>query len=258
MCCSRRKCFLQSLSKHPVELTPYRRRPPWLADGLHDPGDPTAWDPSTQWVSWYMAEFNEEISMYPDGDGGPFAGANVRNLLAKRFIDGNINAINCSTTFSDPTQFVLNRLREIAFRTAVAAAGIADPVILFGTPDLAQQGLPLAQNWTQTILVNGERTVVAYGLSIPYLICAIVCSLLAVVAIMPLYWNPTSEQLIPLSFNPLEVALMFNATLLQDARGRNVEQYVRKEQGLRRVRCGVAGSDKSDTFDDARIIVDER
>jgi hypothetical protein len=183
-----------------------------------------------------MKEFNDEISI-DDGDDGYPAGLNFGSLLAKRFINGNINNLNCSTAFEDPTQFILNRLREMAFRTAVAAAAVADSVLLFGNAELAQQDQSRAQNWTQIVDVTGQRQFVAYAVSIPYLVGAVLCSLLAVAAILPLYWNARGDILDLHSFNPLDVAHVFNAPLLQDVYETDVGSYVRKEEGLKRVRC---------------------
>jgi putative intracellular protease/amidase len=206
-----------------------------------------------------MAEFNEEIDMYTDGkEGGPFGSTNIRHLLAKRFIHGDINNISCSTTFRDPTQFVLDRLREMAFRTAVVAATVADPVILFGNAELAQEGLSRAQNWTQNVDLIGQRHVVAYTVSIPFLACAIACSLLAVVAIVPLYWKARSEILVLRSFNPLDVAHVFDAPLLEHVHEKDMETYVRKEQGLMRVRCSSKQSDNDDDVGAVRILPEDR
>jgi hypothetical protein len=206
-----------------------------------------------------MAEFNEEIDIYTSGkDGGPFGGANIRHLLAKRFINGDINNVSCSITFGDPTQFVLDKLREMAFRTAVAAAAIADPILLFGNAELAQEGQSLAQNWTQNVELIGQRRVLAYAVSIPFLICAIVCSLLAVVAIAPLYWKAKGEMLVLRSFNPLDVAHVFDAPLLQHVHEKDMETYVRKEQGLRRVRCSTQELDNGGDVGAVRMIFEDR
>jgi hypothetical protein len=183
-----------------------------------------------------MAEFNEEIDIYTSGkEGGPFGGTNMRYLLAKRFIQGDINNVSCNTTFADPTQFVLDRLRDIAFRTAVVAATVADPVLLFGNAELAQEGLSRVQNWTQNVEFIGQRHVVVYTVSIPFLACAVACSLLAVLAIVPLYWNARSEGVVLGSFNPLNVAHRFDAPLFQHIHEKDIETYVRKDQGLRTV-----------------------
>jgi hypothetical protein len=201
-----------------------------------------------------MGEFNEEISISSGGHGGHSGGADMRVLLAKRFINGDINNVNCSTTFEDPTQFVLNRLREMAFRTAVAAAAVADSVLLFGNAELAQQDLSRAQNWTQNVDVTGQRQFVAYTVSMPYLICAVICSLLAVVAILPLYWNARGDILDLHSFNPLDIANVFNAPLLQDVHEADVGSYVRKEEGLRRVQCSAKTWESRDDTALARIV----
>jgi hypothetical protein len=200
-----------------------------------------------------MAEFNQEISIYSGGDGGLYGGENHRMLLAKRFINGNINNISCSTTFRDPTQFVLNRLHEMAFRTAVAAAGVTDSVLLFGNAELAAQDVSRAQNWTQNVDVTGQRHFAAYTVSIPYLVCAVVCSLLAVAAILPLYWNARGDIVIIRSFNPLDVAHWFDAPLLQDVYEADVGNYVRKEEGLKRVRCSTKAKEW-ETRDDTGLM----
>ncbi|KAH5581680.1 hypothetical protein HBI24_130090 [Parastagonospora nodorum] len=212
------------------------------------------WSPSEHWVSWYMAEFNEEISIYSEGDGGPFAGANIRLSLAKRFIDGDINNVSCSTTFRDPTQFVLNRLREIVFRTAVAAAAVADSVLLFGNAELAEQALSRTQNWTQNIDVIGQRHFVAYTMNTTYLVCAVIVSLLAVVAILPLYWDAKGDIVVLRSFNPLDVAHVFGAPILPDLNEADVRSYVQKEEGLKRVRCSVEQSESSEDVGLVRVM----
>jgi hypothetical protein len=204
-----------------------------------------------------MAEFNEEIAIYASGDGGPYGGANPRYLLSKRFIHGDINNVSCSTTFGDPTQFVLDRLREVVFRTAVAAAAVADPVILFGNAELAQEGLSLARNWTQNVDLVGQRHLVAYAVNIPLLACAVACSLLAVVAIVPLYWKARSESLVLRSFNPLDVAHAFDAPLFQYIHDKDMETYVRKDQGLKRVRYSSKESENGDDVGVMKILLED-
>lgn len=198
-----------------------------------------------------MSEFNEEISIYSDGNGDPFAGANPRFLLAKRFIDGNINNVSCNTTFRDPTQYVLNRLRKIAFRTAVAAAAVTDSVILYGNDELAQQALSRTQNWTQNVDVIGQRRFVAYTVNTTYLVCAVFLSLIAAVAVLPLYWGAKGGVVVSRSFNPLDVAHVFGTPILQDVHEANVGRYIRKEGGLKSVCCSV---EQSDSGEDVRLV----
>jgi hypothetical protein len=146
----------------------------------------------------------------------------------------------------------------VAFRTAVAAATVADPVILFGNAELAQESLSRAQNWTQDVDLIGQRRIVAYTVNYRFLACAIACSLLAVVAIVPLYWKARSETLVLRSFNPLDVAHVFDAPLLQNVHQKDMENYVRKEQGLRRVRYLLKESDNGDDVRAMRILPEDR
>jgi hypothetical protein len=78
-----------------------------------------------------------------------------------------------------------------------AAANIAEPNVLFGSSSLVQESATLTRNWTQDINVTGHRSIVAFSVSIPYLACAVVCSLLAVIATVPLYWNARSQTFAP-------------------------------------------------------------
>lgn len=115
-----------------------------------------------------------------------------------------------------------------------------------------------AQNWTQSVELVGKRHVVAYTVSIPFLTCAIACSLLAVVAIAPLYWKARSEMLVLRSFNPLDVAHVSDGPLLQSVREKDMETYVRKEQGLGRVRCSSKESADGDGVGAVRILSEDR
>jgi hypothetical protein len=246
-----RKCFKLTRFYSPTWSFPTTFAP------IQNSEDP--WGPTFHWVQWLTSEFNEEIDTSIDDDKGLWDGANTRGYsLAKRFIHGDITNISCSTTFGDPTQFVLDRLREVAFRTAVVTATVADPVILFGSAELAQEGLSRAQNWTQTVDLIGQRRSATYTVSIRFLACAIACSLLAVMAIVPLYWKARSEILVLRSFNPLDVAHVFDAPLLQNFHEKDMETYVRKEQGLRRVRCLSKESDNGDDAGAMRILPENR
>ena len=75
--------------------------------------------------------------------------------------------------------------------------------------------------------VTGEKHFIAYAVNMTYLICAIICSLSAVVAVVPLYWG--GGQVLH-SFNPLDVVRVFDAPMLQDASEVNAKVRVR-EQG---------------------------
>ncbi|KAJ4341956.1 hypothetical protein N0V95_007052 [Ascochyta clinopodiicola] len=225
------------------------------------------WSPTVHWVSWYKTEFNEEVSIRPETGEGIYVSngrdPSLPGLLAKRFINGSIWDLPCNTTFGDPTQFVLNRLREMAFRTAVGAAA-AEPNLLFGEPfeeanaKVVEEGLSLTRNWTQSIDVIGQRRVVAYAVSMPYLACAIVFSLLAVGSIAPLYWTSKGDETFTRSFNPLDTAQVFDAPLLQDVFEKDMDGYVRKDHGLRRVKCAEHAAVQNNDMVARRMVSDDR
>lgn len=125
-------------------------------------------------------------------------------------------------------------MREIAFRTSVAAAAVTNNTILFGNDSLVTPGLPLIQNWTQTVPYTGRSTQVVYSVSTAYLISAIVVSLLGVVATAPLYlgWWALGRDV---SFNPLEVAKAFHAEILRDANWNMGKEGLVKVVGEREV-----------------------
>lgn len=184
-----------------------------------------------------MSNFNEEISLYTGGkDGGVYAGgASMRVLLAKRFVNGgSINTLNCSTTFRNPMHFMLDRLREIAFRTAVAAAAVQDYDLLFGNAGLYQELHERTENWTQSVSVTGRKQIVAYTVNMTYLICAVICSLSAFVAIMPLYWGGGR---IMHSFNPLDVVRVFDVAILRDMDETDAKFYVRGQEDRKSGGC---------------------
>jgi hypothetical protein len=59
------------------------------------------------------------------------------------------------------------------------------------------------------------------------------------------------------SFNPLNVAHVFDAPLLRDVYDADVGDYVQKEEGLRRVRCSAEKSESSDDVGLARVRPEE-
>jgi hypothetical protein len=75
----------------------------------------------------------------------------------------------------------------MAFRKAVAAATVDDSKLLIGNAGLGQEYEARTKNWTQEVNVEGRRGYVAYTVNIPHWVCAVLCRLLAVVAIPLLY-----------------------------------------------------------------------
>jgi hypothetical protein len=64
--------------------------------------------------------------------------------------------------------------------------------------------------------------------------------------IVPLYWNARCESFARPSFNPLDVARMFDAPLLRETHDEDIEGFVRKREGLRRVRYGARDLDEGE------------
>lgn len=140
-------------------------------------------------------------------------------------------------------------MREIAFRTSVAAATVTNNTVLFGNDSLVATGLPLIQNWTQTVSYTGRSTQTVYSVSTAYLTSAVVVSLLGVVAIAPLYWG-WWELGRDVSFNPLEVAKAFHAEILRDADWNMSKEGLVKMVGKREVRYRVVDEGVKKEFED--------
>lgn len=157
-----------------------------------------------------------------------------------------------SITLSSPTdqqQYVVDRMREIAFRTSVAAATVTNNTILFGNDSLVASGLPLIRNWTQTVSYTGRSTQIVYSISTAYLISAVVVSLLGVLAIAPLYWG-WWELGRDVSFNPLEVARAFHAEILKDANWNMSKEGLVKVVGDREVSYRVVDEGVKEDLED--------
>jgi hypothetical protein len=129
-------------------------------------------------------------------------------------------------------------MRELAFRTAVLAARVTDEQLLFYNTSLIEPGKPLIKNWTQSVQVSEQQMFAVYTISLPYMIAAAILSLLAIPAIIRLYygWWELGRSI---SLDPLELAKAFNAPQLEmidgNAKGVDIAQQVRR----RRVRYGV-------------------
>ena len=140
-------------------------------------------------------------------------------------------------------------MREIAFRTSVAAATVSNNNVLFGNDSLVSSGLPLIQNWTQTVSYTGRSTQIVYSISRAYLISSVIVSLLGVVAIAPLYWG-WWELGRDVSFNPLEVAKAFHAEILRDANWNMSKEGLVKVVGEREVSYRVVDEGGKEEFED--------
>lgn len=104
----------------------------------------------------------------------------------------------------------MNQMRELAFRAAVDAARIKDEGLLFVNKSLIESGRPLIQNWTQSVPVTDLQRITAYTVHVPYMISAIIVSLLAIPVLVSLYYG-FWELGRSVSFGPLEIAKAFGA-----------------------------------------------
>lgn len=133
-------------------------------------------------------------------------------------------------------------MREIAFRTAVAAANETDMNKLFFNTSHIEEGLQLIQNHTQNVQYTGHESRTLYNTNFVYVFCAIAVSLLGVVAIAPLYrgWWELGRAV---SLNPLEIAKAFDAPILERVNWNATKQQISDQAVIKRVRYGAIDAD---------------
>jgi hypothetical protein len=125
-------------------------------------------------------------------------------------------------------------MKEIAFRTAVFVANnITSPA------SYIQWNPSLISNWTQTVTLESKESQVVYSVSVPYIISAVVMSLLSIVAVVPLLLGWKAVPVRSLSFNPLTVATAFDAPLMREHKDKEEVTAVKRSAtfpgGTRRV-----------------------
>lgn len=125
-------------------------------------------------------------------------------------------------------------MRELAFRSAVYVANDLDYRYPHYRFDVDRS---MVSNWTQTVTLKSTELWVVYTISVPYMISAIIVSLLPIFAIAPLLlgWKTLPDR--QLTFNPLIVAKAFDAPLLRNQRlqRKNLEKLSRSPWGKRDV-----------------------
>ena len=146
-------------------------------------------------------------------------GSNLNGILATLYMkQANSNSTSCNAAWSDPTADVINALRELMFRAAIAASNAS----------------------TQQTTVAEQTSIRAvYASHYSWLGGAIIVILLTVLAITPLFsgWWHLGRSV---SLSPIETAKAFEAPLLYgDAYNADVNLLL-KEMGKRRVRYGEA------------------
>ena len=128
---------------------------------------------------------------------------NIEGLTAAQYVNTNGTSSGGSfgTTWLDPTDDILNAMREIAFRAALQVGQNAS------YPNSTQQ-LPYSGEHQQTIYRSDHRFTVA----------ATAVSLLGVFAILPTFFGFTRLGR-AVTLSPIEVAKAFDAPVLHDVAG---------------------------------------
>lgn len=133
--------------------------------------------------------------------------------------------INGNLTFRDPSQNVLNGMRELAFRTALHAAA-------------ENSSLP---NSRQTASFEGRVLHNVYKTDSAYMIGAAIVSLAGVFAVLPIYWDWWKLGR-TMSLSPLEIARAFDAPLVRQAGSNMPSNRWHDDVGNRYVKYGELGA----------------
>jgi hypothetical protein len=115
---------------------------------------------------------------------------------------------------------IINTMREIAFRTSIAAASKAS---LAGS--------------TQSVPYNCTATQIVYVTNYSYLFIAVAISLLGVLAVISTFWGWWEDGR-EISVSPLEIAKAFDAPLLVSADGNATAKELIVQIGGHEVKYG--------------------
>lgn len=179
---------------------------------------------------------------------GPFSSTTFSGTLANQYVqydtDDKQRALNTAElSWSDPTDDIINAIRELAFRASI-----------YATTDRALDGA-LNNTWmmsNQTAFFSGTDLRATYTTRYSYMIAALALSVIGVIGVLPLYigWWQLGRKV---SMSPLEVARAFDAPLLRGtAANAEVDELARETKG-ERVRYGVVAS--SDSDDSPRLML---
>jgi Protein of unknown function (DUF3176) len=149
--------------------------------------------------------------------GGPASFQYANSVL-------DAGTISCRTTWSDPSDDILNAARELAFRTAITSANTS-------ANTTNSTNIQALQNGYQ------EQTIPVYHSNYGYLGGAILFTLLALFLIIPVFrgWWLLGRNM---SMSPLEIAKAFNAPCLVNSDSNASAQKLLSEIGETPVRYG--------------------
>ncbi|KAI1120597.1 hypothetical protein F5Y10DRAFT_258075 [Nemania abortiva] len=163
--------------------------------------------------------------------GSSTSSIEVDGVIANQYITngtGNI-ASGGPITWADPTDDILNTLRELSFRASVSAARD-----VASEPDLAKTEGIIAK---QTVPFVGISTKPIYKTDRRYVIAGFVVSILGVVGVALLF-NGWWELGRKASMSPIEIALAFDAPLLQGVDSNAEAKDIVRQAGKSRIRYG--------------------
>lgn len=141
-----------------------------------------------------------------------------------------------STRYVDPTDYMINEIRKIAFRASVQAA--KDDAI--------------ASNATQTVKYTGTKFETIYKTNFWLIATAVLLNLLAVSAILPTYrgfWKLGRS----VSLSPLEIARAFNAPLLRESASNTTWEQISDRLGTRQIKYGYVDQESGKNGGDERV-----
>lgn len=179
------------------------------------------------WVADYL--FTSQALYTDDGSGETY---HLNGSLANQFMSGGLdNLVNFTVYWTDPTDYMLNQLRQIAFRISLQAA----------------KDDPKASNATQTVTYTGKSTPTIFTTHFSLIAIAAALNILAVVAILPTYhgWWALKRKS---SLSPLETARAFDAPLLKDTNVDGSWRQILEKIGERSVRYRKVDGDITGIF----------
>lgn len=149
----------------------------------------------------------------------------------------NLYYNDTSTSWSDPTDDILNAIRELSFRTSLYAA---KDTLLKQTED---GGSSQAMRSNQTVQYTGYTSTALYSTEWPYMAAGLVVSFLAILGVLPLY-RGFSELGRDVSMNPFEIAKAFEAPLLANAGSNCKASGIARQVGNRHIQYGTSTTEK--------------
>lgn len=151
--------------------------------------------------------------------GGAVSSLRLTGSTANQYMFGDNPSGMDAAAFNDPTDDMINAIRELAFRTSLRAAD--------DNATLLQSGVPFVGSLTHPIYVTDFR----------YMVGAALLGLLGILAICPTFygWWKLGREV---SWSPLEIAKAFDAPLLRDVDSNATADQLVRQLDRKRVRYG--------------------